>query len=159
MGYSPERAEKFHWVGAYHTHSLVLIGKKSKNIRIASLADAQKYRVGAVREDIGHQLLVAKGFAESELALSNIQNSLFLKLQADRLDLISYMDDVAFKNMPRSGLDPQKYEIVFQVHELKSGFGFSKQIPEGVIKQFQDALNTLFLDGSIDLILKKYDIH
>ncbi len=158
MGYSQERAEMLHWIGAYHVHSLVLIAKKSRALKINSVKEAQRFTVGAVREDIGHQLLVSKGFDGNLLALSNNQSSLLLKLKAGRVDMISYMDDVAFKNMRRSGLNPNEYEIVLDIQTLRSGFGFSRKIPDKVILQFQRALNLILANGSVNKILKKYDI-
>ncbi|MCP4023004.1 MAG: ABC transporter substrate-binding protein [Desulfobacteraceae bacterium] len=158
MGYSPERAQKYHWVGAYHTHSLVFIAKKSKKIKLKTILDAQYYQVGAVREDIGHHVLAGKGFEWLNPQLSNNQKSLFLKLKRDRLDMISYMDDSAFKNMHRFGLKPQNYEIVYEVQKLKSGFGFSKKVPISVVGQFQGALDQVMANGSADHILEKYDL-
>jgi len=159
MGYSKERAKIIQWVGPYYTHTLGLIAKKSRAIKIRTVEEAQEYIVGAVREDMGHQFLVGKGFHPGMVALLNSQRSLFLSLDAGRLDLASSMDSVAFKNIDDLGLDSSEYEIVLNIQTFQSGFGFSKRVDKSVILQFQNTLDRLIEDGSVGKILEKYDIN
>lgn len=158
MGYSAERSETLNWVGPYYAHSLFLIGKKEGKFSIHNLDDAKAFKVGVVREDVGHQILVKKGFPLSSLDLTNNADSLYRKLKAGRIDMICFMEDSAFKAMPKSGLNPDNYERLFEIFQLKSGFGFSKQVPKSVITDFQGALDAVIQDGSVASILKKYKL-
>ncbi len=158
MGYSPDRKKFLNWIGPYFSHSLYLIGKKNKNFNIKSLDEAKVYEVGVVREDIGHQMILKKGFPETSLRLHNNQKSLFKKLEADRIDLICFMNDSAVKGMTKLGLNLDEYENIYEIVELKSGFGMSKKVPKEVVDDFQTALEQLIIDGSVELILKKYDL-
>lgn len=158
MGWSPDRLEFLNWIGPYYAHSLYLIAKKERKIRIAQLKDAEAYLVGAVRSDIGHGVLESKGFPMSSVDLNNSQNALFKKLDSGRVDMICYMEEAAFKSMPRNGLNPGDYEKVFEVFQLKSGYGFSKQVPKEFLDAFQGALNELVEEGRTTQILKKYKV-
>ncbi len=158
MGYSPERMEFLNWVGPYYSHSLYLIGKKGQDYKIRTLDDAARYRVGAVREDMGHGILKKEKFPMSSVELSNTLKSLLKKLKADRLDLVCYMGPVAFGAMPAYGLDPENYVRVFEVFKFKSGFGFSKGVPKETINAFQNTLDALVKEGEIRQILEKYDL-
>ncbi len=158
MGYSPDRLKFLNWVGPYYSHSLYLIGKKDKNYSINSLDDAKPYKVGVVREDVGHQIILKKGFPKTSLELHNNQEALFKKLDADRIDMICFMDDSAIKGMTKLGLNLADYKNLYKILELKSGFGMSKKIPEEVVDSFQSALEQLVNNGSVEVILKKYDL-
>jgi ABC-type amino acid transport substrate-binding protein len=158
MGYSKERAAQFHWVGPYYSHALGLIGKKSAHHNIKSLADAKTLRVGAVRGDVGNTQLLTMGFPQSSLELSNNQQSLFLKLKNNRVDLISYSNDAAKEGMEENSLNPDNYEMVFVLKTLRSGFGFSKQVPQHIIDDFQRALEDLIKNGAVKKILIKYKL-
>ncbi len=158
MGYSPDRLKFLNWIGPYYSHSLYLIGKKDKNYSIHSLDDAKPYKVGVVREDVGHQIILKKGFPKTSLELHNNQEALFKKLNADRIDMICFMDDSAIKGMTKLGLNLADYENLYKILELKSGFGLSKKVPEDVVDAFQGALEQLVNNGSVDVILKKYNL-
>lgn len=60
--------------------------------------------------------------------------------------------------MPKSGLNPDQYDKLFEVFQLSSGFAFSKQIAAKVIGDFQGTLEGLIQDGSVEVILKKYKL-
>jgi ABC-type amino acid transport substrate-binding protein len=158
MGYSKERAAQFHWVGSYYSYSLGLIGKKSAHHNIKSLAEAKKMTIGAVRDDLGSSLLLKMGFPQSSIELSNNQESLFLKLKNDRVDLVSYSDDAAIEGMKKAGLNFAKYEMVYEIKRLKAGFGFSKQVPQHIIDDFQHALEDLVKSGAVKKILLKHKL-
>ena len=158
MGYSEERAAQFHWVGPYYSHPLSLIGKKSAHHIIKTLKEAEKLTVGAVRDDIGDSILLKMGFPQPSLELSNNQESLFLKLKNGRIDLASYSNDAAIEGMKKAGLNPDEYEMVYEIKRLKGGFGFSKQVPQHIIDDFQHALEDLVKNGAIKKILLKYKL-
>jgi len=156
MGFSAERIKKFHWVGPYYEHALSLIAKKEKNIRIYKIEDAKEINIGVVREDIGHQMLLNLGFLPARLDLSPDIDSLYHKLAANRFNLICYVEPSFFEYADTQSPDRNIYEPIFQISNMKSGFGFSKNIPETLVKKFQNALDDLKTSSSIDVILKKY---
>lgn len=158
MGFSQERAEKFHWVGPYYTHDLSLISKQSRPLVIASLGQAKKFSIGVVRQDIGHQILKNRGFQNDHLDLSNDLEQLHEKFIRDRFELICYVKNTYFEYLTGQGIDTKAFKEVYQLSIMKSGFGFSKKIPLSLVQKFQTALDELKADRSVARILKKYSL-
>ncbi len=158
MGSSKERATQLHWVGPYYSHPIGLIGRKSAHYNIKTLNDAKNLKIGAVRDDIGNSILLDFGFPQSSLELSNNQNSLFLKLKYNRINFISYSKSPAFEGMKKAGLNPDEYEMVYEIIKSNSGFGFSKQVPQQIIDDFQHALEDLVKNGAVKKVLLKYKL-
>ncbi len=156
MGYSDERVKVLQWVGPYYAHSLVFISKKSRGLKIGSLEDSKKYKIGVIREDIGQHILAKKGFNIKELDLSSSISSMLKKLDAGRIDMICYMDDIGFVQLAGEGYNTDDFETIFNVIEMKSGFGFNKDIPKELVQQFQKYLDELVKDGTVQKILDKY---
>jgi len=158
MGFSRERAEKFHWVGPYYAHDLSLISKKSRPLVIPTLERAKKFTIGVVRQDIGHQTLKTMGFQKDNLDLSSDLEQLHEKFIRDRFELICYVKNTYFEYLTGQGIDPKEFKEVYQISIMKSGFGFSKKIPLSLIQEFQTALDELKADNSVARILKKYSL-
>ncbi len=159
MGFSPERAKKFHLVGPYYTHELSLISKKSHPLIISTLEHAKIFPIGVVRQDMGHQMLKNLGFKETDLDLSSDIEQLHKKFIKNRFELICYIKHTYFKYLISVGANPDDFKAIYPISVMKSGFGFSKQIPLPLIRQFQTALDELKEDGSIALVLEKYDLN
>ncbi len=160
MGFSVERIKKFQWVGPYYKHSFSLIAKKAEKIKIHHINDAKTFLIGVVRQDMGHQLLLKKGFAPDNLDLASDIESLFNKINYNRFKLICYTDHAFLNYIGKH--HPKKlgqFEPVFQVSNMRSGFGFSKKIPASLVQQFQKTLDELLNTAVVDEILKKYGLN
>ncbi len=158
MGFSQDRAKKFHWAGPYFSQTISLIAKKEKKIRINTIDDAKAFQIGVVREDIGQQTLLKLGFDSSKLDLSSDIDMLFRLFKYERFDLICYVENVFFDYAGRQDINGMLFETVIQIVSTNSGFGFSKKIPVSLIKQFQTALDQLKEENAIDIILKKHGL-
>jgi polar amino acid transport system substrate-binding protein len=159
MGYSVERAKKFHWIGPYYKHNLTLIAKKTDRITIHHINDAKRFLIGVVREDFGNQFLLSFGFSPDKLDPAPDIETLFNKLNYNRFQLVCYPEDTFFKYIATHHPDKSDiYEPVFQISNMRSGFGFSKKIPVSLIRQFQTALDELKAEGAVDAILQKYNL-
>ncbi len=156
MGYSQERANKFHWVGPYYTHSLALISKKSKQLKINRIEDAKQFYIGVVREDMGHQILLKRGFPSQRLDLSSDIDILYKKLNYDRFDVICYVEHSFINYLTANKLNQHLFEPIFQISNMRSGFGFNKNIPSDLIEKFQHSLDELIDENKVNLILNKY---
>lgn len=158
MGFSLERAKKFHWVGPYYTHELSLISKNNRPLAIPTLGYAKQFSIGVVRQDMGHQMLKTLGFQASRLDLSSDIEQLHKKFIKNRFDLICYVKNAYFKYLDHLDTDPTSFKAVYQISMMRSGFGFSRQIPLSLIQKFQTALDELKADQSVARVLEKYDI-
>lgn len=156
MGYSKERAKEVHWIGPYYANKLVLIAKKSRQIKIGSLDEAKEYLTGVIRDDVGDQHLREKGFNKSQIAQANNMKSLLRMLRLDRIPLVSFMNNVFLDNAKSMGMNPDDYEVVYVLRETRSGYGFSKAVPIKLVNKFQAELDKLIANGSVERIVDKY---
>ncbi len=84
-----ERENVFKWVGALSTKRDILLARKNRNIRLASLEDAKIFsRIGTLRDDTRERLLLSHGFSNLE-SVSNEQKNA-QKLFLGRIDLWAY---------------------------------------------------------------------
>jgi len=159
MGFSPERANKFHCVGPYYSHRLSLISKRNHPLMISTLEQAKTFLIGVVRQDMGHQMLKKLGFKETNLDLSSDIAQLHKKFVKNRFGLICYIKNTYFKYLISVGANPDDFKAIYPISVMESGFGFSKQIPLPLVRQFQSALDELKKDGSVARVLKKYNMN
>ncbi|HOD53759.1 MAG TPA: ABC transporter substrate-binding protein [Candidatus Cloacimonadota bacterium] len=154
MTRSAEREKMFKWVGPISPTKIVLHAKKSKKISIKSKEDIAKYHVGAIREDIGHQLLEKAGVKNVDLSADMISN--IKKLEADRIDLWAYEENVARWELKTQGKNLADYESVYTLLSSDLYFAFHKSTPDATISQIQKYLNDMKKDGTYQKIMDKY---
>ncbi len=61
----------FKWACPIGYAEIVLVGLADRNITITKLDDAKTFNIGAVRADVGEQLLLNNGFDETKLMAAN----------------------------------------------------------------------------------------
>lgn len=114
------REKLFKWVGPISSTTIALIARKDKNIKINSMEDVRKYKVGVVIDDIGKQLLVEAGIKLENLdragGVDVIPKSIE-KLNAGKIDIWSYEENVANWGIKAKGFDPDEYEAVYILEE------------------------------------------
>lgn len=154
-----EREKLFKWVGPITTTSIGLLARKERKIKINSLADIKKYRVGVVRSDIGEQLLVNAGIPLQNLDRvggTDATLTSITKLNKGRIDVWSYETNVAKWEVKAKGFKVDEYETVYVLKEGELYFAFHKDTPEGLLQQLQDALDVLKAQGAHQKIIDKY---
>jgi polar amino acid transport system substrate-binding protein len=153
---SRDEEEKFKWVGPIKPNNIALFARKDRNIRLKSIADAQKYKVGTVRDDVGEILLLEAGFDIKTLdrqtnVLTNIK-----MLDANRVDLLAKNTDSVFVEVKALGFNPEDFEVVWILSEKYHYYAFHKDTPQELIDRFQQALDKL--DEKRQELLRKYGI-
>ncbi len=159
MGHTRERTKKFHWVGSYYSHTLSLICPKDSLIDITDLDQAKTFRIGVVRQDIGHHYLLEQGFDEASLDLCLDIEQLHQKFIHGRFDMICYARDTYFNYLTAQKKIPGNFKDVLTISMMKSGFGFNRNIPRTLIQDFQKALDELKAEGKVLQILKFYGLN
>lgn len=85
---TPERESLFQWVGSIAPSRLSLYSLASRPIHLTSLDQARQYQIGTVKDDIGEQYLIGKGFVIGKnLQSSNKYESNYEKLKLGHVDL------------------------------------------------------------------------
>ncbi len=154
MTRSTEREKMFKWVGPISPTKITLQAKKAKKITIKSAADIKKYKAGAIREDIGHQLLEKNGATNVDLSADIISN--IKKLDADRIDVWAYEENVARWELKSNGKNLSEYESVYTLLSSDLYFAFNKSTPDATIANIQKIFNEMKKDGTYQKILDKY---
>lgn len=156
MTRSKHREKIFKWVGPITNTIIGITAKKSRKIQINKFSDLKKYRIGVIRSDIAHQLLVKNGFPkEMLLEVRNTEQNIRL-LNIDRIDLWGYDTNVAFWELKAHGFDTKDYEKVFILERGELWYAFNLQTHDSVITALQKSYNELKANGIYKKILDKY---
>ena len=152
-----EREDLVKWVCPIKTITEELWALKSKNIKLKTLKDAGKYRIGTLRDDVGEQLVVSRcGVPVDKLQRANKYEFNVKKLMADRIDLFPMSRASLTIFSKELGFDINKFESVFVLDTTYLCFAFSKDTSDDVIARFQKALDELIEAGVPQQLKKKY---
>ncbi|MCP5170202.1 MAG: transporter substrate-binding domain-containing protein [Hahellaceae bacterium] len=155
MSVTEQRMARFQFVGFWKGSNIAIIAKRSRGLKIDSIADLDNLNIGVVREDIGEKLLTETG-TKPFLYPVTTGDQLIRMLALDRLDAIAFGDIPAAWTMKVIGIDPSQFELVFVLKQGSSGLAFNKEADAAVVRKFQDAFDTLNKEGVIDTIRNKY---
>jgi len=163
IGRSEQREKLFKWgdmIVPYDIYFFKL--KERKDIVVKSLADAKKYKIGVVQDDVRAQFLVTEGFSASTggpgYETTSKDESNIKKLDAKRIDLFP-IDEAACSYLAKlNGIDFSKLERAYKIDKLSSGlyFAFSLKTPDAVVTKCKTALAEMKKDGSYQKIADKY---
>ena len=113
-------------------------------------------RIGAIRDDIGEQLIRALGIQNQAIQLNDSAYSLARMLERDRLDAIAYAEDIAKYQFKLAGVDLSDYETVYVLGSSHTGYAFHKSTDPRVLEPLRKALDELRADGTVDRIHARY---
>lgn len=156
----PERESLFQWIGVvapYRTSFYKL--KVNEAIRIESLDDARKYKVGVSLEDVITIYLQGQGFEHLQVSQSDLLNVRMLAF--GRLDVIAY-DEAAFPRLVRKvGHDPERFERIYRLTDLSGDLylAASPRTDPVIVKQLRESLQAIREEGVYDRIHQKYFLY
>ncbi len=168
MARMESRDTLFKWVGPTSPREIWLFKLKSrKDIKINSLEDAKKYRVGSMLDSASTEELIRSGFQKGKnLDLVFDENLNLLKLIKGRVDLITFHKFEMPWRLKRLIQSSDTRITALTIHDVEpayllSGnyqyyFALSRQIPDSIVMRLQNALDTLKKDGRYNRIWKKY---
>ena len=148
------REDLFHWVGPLALDRVTLLARRDAGIQledIDSLNDTE-YRVVVIREDIGAQRLQEKGVDESLLRTAINNSSALSMLEAGRVDLWAYGEDVAHWLMQEQGVDPAAYESVYILSEAHLYFAINRQTDPELVSYMQTLLDNLRAEAVVEAL-------
>lgn len=158
--YSTTRTEQreplFKWVGPFVPTIVGVIAKKGRAFDITSVEDLRKLRIGAVRDDIGHQLLLEAGMPTDRLEAVQFNDQNYKKLFSDRVDAIAYEATVSNWRIRNMDADPDDFEVIYELRRAELYLALHKDTPDEIVTGLQKALDMIKKNGTYDAILKKY---
>ncbi|WP_024955292.1 substrate-binding periplasmic protein [Sulfurospirillum arcachonense] len=153
------RENLFKWVGPIYKTTVGVTALKSKNIVIKKISDLNKYKIGAMKKDIGETLLLEKGVSKSSIYTIDGINSLatsFYYMEKGKIDLLAYETKVAFYSIDLNGYEVDDYEVVYTLENNELYFAFNKQTSDLTIQKWQKALDEIKSNGIYNKIIKNY---
>jgi len=149
---TPEREQQFKWIGAFMEQSYDFYRLRSRHdIAVERLADARRYSVGVVRDDVRHQFLRGQGFTRLLLASQSVETVRHLLNQRVDLVLLTEADWMVLCRQPQ--LDCAQLEKVHRLAELHTGLyaAFSQSTPDALVQRVRRAFDSLKAEGKLKL--------
>lgn len=143
MTRNAQREKLFKWAGPISDTKVVLIAKKSNQIKIDSLEDLKKYTIGGILDDIGLQLVkeLLKNPDKKQVVSVPTTASLTGMLAIDRINLWAYEENAAQFFLARNGFNPDDYETVYTLGEGLLYYAFSLHIDQKIVDRLQTAID------------------
>jgi len=138
---SLSREHKFKWACPIGYTRIVLIARRSQNIKIQTIDDAKKYKTVAIMSDIGHQMLQKNHFDNTKIELSNSLDNALIMLTKGRVDFISISESIALPKLVKMGESLKNYQIVWVLEAFPICFAFNPETDDALVNMFQDALD------------------
>ncbi len=161
MARLPERQHLFKWVGPVRTGRFVLVAKRERAVRPATLdaAGLSRYRVGTVIDDAGEKLLAERGLDRKALDRAESFRSIMLKLVNDRVDAVVYGELPIRSYLRQNGLPLEAFEVVGVLSATPICFAFNRDTPDDVVARFRAALDAVRArPGVMDELFRKYEV-
>ena len=147
-----EREKLFQWVGPLVENDWVLFAKKGGGIKVGSLDEARKYKVGGYSGDAVSLFLENDHGFKLDLVTSDFLNA--KKLDVGRIDLWATGKLIApylAKQEKTTGV-----EELFTFKKTQMYLALNKAIPESTIIKLNKMLEEMRKDGAIESIYAKY---
>ncbi|WP_018231553.1 substrate-binding periplasmic protein [Thioalkalivibrio thiocyanodenitrificans] len=149
------RRDLFVFVEPLIDSNVSIIAARGQGLNVDGMEGLTPYRIGVVRDDIGEQSLMEKGF-EGTVVRTDSARILMRMLQGARFDAISYNHVTASWVMAQEGIDASLYEPVLTLREGHMGYACHRDTDPALIARLQDALDALLADGTVDAIVQRY---
>jgi polar amino acid transport system substrate-binding protein len=137
----------FKWACPIGYAEIVLMGLAKHPLTLTKLEDAQQYNIGAVRADVGEQLLLNNGFDETRLMTANRLSQALKMLTSGRVDLLSTHKTTMEMLVAEQKIDPASFKEQWVLSSEQLCFAFSHPVSDELVKEFQTGL-TLVLCSS-----------
>lgn len=159
---TPQREALFKWVGSIAPTRWALFSLPGTQFDLNSLDDARQYQIATVKEDVGEQYLIDKGFTVGRnLQSSNKYEHNYEKLKAGRVQLwISNELNAHYLVRKASGNPNENAVAQLNLDDLGGVNGlymaFSRNTPDELVQRFSDALARVRADGRYDVIASRW---
>ena len=146
----------FKWACPVGYIEVVLVGLAERNITITQLDDAKVFNIGAVRADVGEQLLLNHGFDETKLMAANRLAQALKMLTSGRIDLISTSKNTVDQLIQDQQLDPARFKVYWVLSSEQLCYAFSHPVSDELVKEFQTGLTQVLASSEYPLLHSKY---
>jgi polar amino acid transport system substrate-binding protein len=139
----PEREQSFKWAGPIFTDASVLFAKRDRGIKIQSLEDLQKYRIGVIAGDSAIQQLLNIGVNQSQLVPETDASALIAKLENGEIDLWALAEAAGRYFAELETGNNYTYEVVYKLQDIGLYYAFNNNVSDSTVQSFQQALDAV----------------
>ena len=156
-----QREKLFKWVGPIADLTMGLVALKTNRIKLHSIEDANKFRIGTIRDGAPEQLVLAAGVEDSNLERIASPEANIKKLEAGRIDLFAFSVPSTRYLMIKLGMDPDEYESVYTLKQVDLYYAFHKDTDDQLIHTLNRTLQEMKQPdatgkSSVDRIINSY---
>lgn len=137
------RENLFHWAGPIRTTTFHLFAHRGSPIRLKSLEEAKKFRIGVLINDVGEVLLSEAGFERKNLTRVTQMDQLLGMMQLGRIDLFVSAHAAVIHAMNQNPGRKFPFRTVLPLSSESVWYAFSKDVPQSLVREFQATLNLL----------------
>ncbi|MCX4025940.1 transporter substrate-binding domain-containing protein [Endozoicomonas sp. SM1973] len=143
MSFSKERSKLFLWAGPFAKTKNVLIAKKDSGIIVDDENPLTRFMIGAIRNDISHQLALKAGAKPNNFSYGNKPENLAKMLYKGRIDAWAYNYITARWIFRKLQYSSDEFEIVYNLSENDNFFAFNKDSDKKAVELLQEGINML----------------
>jgi polar amino acid transport system substrate-binding protein len=154
-----EREQQFKWAGEfmeiqYHLFKL----RDRKDVLVTALADAERYAIGVIRDDVRHQYLQKKGHVRLVVSAESMDN--FRKFLNGQVDLVALTENDARSLCAQSRIDCTRLEKVHTLNELsaKLYMAYSATTLDSIVDRTRAAFDKVKAEGGLKLLQKDQSV-
>lgn len=151
MARLPEREKSFKWVGPLGPDDWIMLARPDSPIKLDSLEQARKYKIGAYKGDAIEVSLTEKHM-NPVIALRDQDNA--SKLKAGEIDLWATGDPAGRYLARQLGITDLKTVLRFNSASLF--LALNKNTPDAVVARLQKALDEMRSQGFVDEVMGRY---
>ena len=154
-----EREKSFKWVGPIAPRAIVIYKLKTRDdIKVNTLEDAKKYKIGVVRDGAFNKELQSKGFVIGKNLMVVATEKLNIrKLYKGRIDLFGAVPISLAYQSKKEGFDFNKLTEVYKVPSNTAYYmALNLKTSDEIVNKLQVALDGLKEDGTYQKIMDKY---
>jgi polar amino acid transport system substrate-binding protein len=144
----PEREQLFKWVGPVASGRDVLLAKRNKNITIAAPKDLERYRIGAIEDDVAALRLLSLGVKKEDLVLKTTSPPIIEMLKNGTIDAWAYNELAGIWLIKQSGENASDYRVAYVLGSADAYWAFNKGTPDSLVLAFQEAVD--YIKGDKD---------
>jgi polar amino acid transport system substrate-binding protein len=149
-----ERERQFQWVGPIADADWVLMARADRPIKLRSLEDARRYRIGTYNGDARDQFLRARGFDVDPAPNDQVNPP---KLMAGRIDLWAASLGLSSRQtLARQGY-AGKVVPVLVFNRIHTYLACNRAVPDQLVARMNAALAAMARDGTAQRIRRQYD--
>jgi len=151
-----ERARKFKFVKPLARLEAVIIAPCSKLIPVISIKELKKYYIGVVRGGVNESILLESGFPEERLIRFRSINTGIQMFLKGRFDLLAGEKASLFHFLSEAGAERDNFDIVYVFSISENGYMFSQDVPDSLVRRFQQALDAVRSSSEFDSLKKRF---